>query len=117
MNAVMHRYDLTEDADMSESENHNLAIQVAELRSDVRHIQSDVTDVKADIRETNQRIESLRKETENRFDKVDQKFESVNKEISAVKNSLWLAKVWALGLYFALAGSLLLVLARGFKWI
>ena len=112
MNAVMHRYDLTEDADMSEGENHNLAIQVAELRSDVRHIQSDVTDLKADVH-------ALRRETADRFDRVEQKFdskfESVNKEISEVKNSLWSAKVWALGLYFALAGSLLLVLARGFK--
>ena len=96
MNAVMHRYDLTEDADMSEGENNNLGIQVAELRSDVRHIQSDVTDLKADVRA------------------LEQKF---NKEISAVKNFLWSAKIWALLLYFALSGSLLLVLARGFKWI
>jgi outer membrane murein-binding lipoprotein Lpp len=99
MNAVMHRYDPTEGADMPESENNNLAIQVAELRSDVRHVQSDVTDVKANVRA------------------LEQKFETVNKEIGAVKNSLWSAKIWALGLYFALAGSLLLVLARGFKWI
>jgi len=69
---------------------------VAELRSDVRHIQSDVTDLKPDVRA------------------LEQKFD---KEISAVKNSLWSAKVWALLLYFALAGSLLLVLARGFKWL
>jgi len=102
------------DVDMTEGENNKLAIQVAQLRSDVRHIQSDVTDVKADMR-------VLREETRAQFDKFEnkfeQRFESVNKEISAIKNSLWTAKVWALGLYFALAGSLLLVLARGFKWI
>lgn len=92
MNAVMRRYELTEGTDMPESEDNNLAIQVAELRSDVRHIQSDVTDLKTGVR-------------------------ALEQEISAVKNSLWSAKVWALLLYFALAGSLLLVLARGFKWL
>lgn len=38
-------------------------------------------------------------------------------KIDAIKESLASAKVWALMLYFALAGSLLYVLARGFKWI
>src|SRR5207253_10239477 len=112
MNAVMHKYEMTEDADMPANEDNNLAAQVAVLRSDVRHIQSDVTDIKADLRVTHQQIESLRKETGERFEKVDQKFESVKKEIGEVKDSLASAKIWALGLYFALAGSLLYVLAR-----
>jgi outer membrane murein-binding lipoprotein Lpp len=107
MNAVMHRSDLTEGADMPESEDNNLAIQVAELRSDVRHIQSDVTNVKADMR-------ALRKETGERYDKIEQKFDS---KFESLDQTLWSAKIWALGLYCALAGSLLLVLARGFKWI
>jgi hypothetical protein len=63
MNAVMHKYDMTEEADMPAGENDNLAAHVAELRPDVRHIQADVTDIKADLRVTNQRIESLGKET------------------------------------------------------
>ena len=146
MNAVMHKYDIMEGADMPAGENDNLAVQFAELRADVRHIQADVTDIKAEQRVTNQRIESLRKETAERlesvrketaegfdkvdqrfeslrketaegFDKVGQKFERVWKEIGEIKNSLASAKVWALGLYFALAGSLLYVLARGFKWL
>ena len=69
----------------------DLAIQVAELRADVRHVQSDTTDIKAELRVTNERLDSL-------------------------KDSLASAKVWALGLYIALAGSLLYVLARGFRW-
>ena len=128
MNAVMHKYDMTEDADMPAGENDSLAVQVAELRADVRHIQADVTDIKADLRVTNQRMESLRKETAEGFGKVDERFESlrketgerfekVEKEIGEVKSSLASAKIWALGLYFALAGSLLYVLARGFKWL
>lgn len=142
MHAVMHKYDRTEGENMPANENDNLAMQVGELRADVRHIQADVTDIKADLRATNQRIESVRKETAERFDKVDQrfeslrgettqrfdkvnqkfdtvdqKFESIIKEIGEVKDSLASAKIWALGLYFALAASLLYVLARGFKWL
>ena len=63
MNAVMRKHELTEDTDMPAGENDNLALQVAELRSDVSHIQSDVTDIKAEQRLTHQRIDSLRKET------------------------------------------------------
>jgi hypothetical protein len=36
------------------------AVQIAELRADVRHIQSDITDVKAEVRATNQRIDELK---------------------------------------------------------
>ena len=163
MNAAIRKYDIAEDPDMPAGENDNIALQVAELRADVRHIQADVTDIKADQRVTHQRVESLRKETaegfdkvdlrfgkvddkfdslrketaegfnkvdlrfgkfderfdkvDARFGKVDDKFDSVRKEIGEVKDSLASAKIWALGLYFALAGSLLYVLARGFKWL
>ena len=110
MNAVMHKYDMAEEADMPANEDNTLGMQVAELRSDVRHIQSDVTDIKADQRVTHQRIESFREETA-------QKFDSVRKEIGEVKDILASAKVWAFGLYFALAGSLLYVLARALKWL
>ena len=48
----------------------------------VRHVQSDTTDIKAELRATNQRLDSL-------------------------KESLASAKIWALGLYIALAGSML----------
>ena len=68
MNAVMHKYEMTEDADMPANEDNNLAIQVAELRSDVRYIQADFTDIKADLR-------ALRKETWERFDEIDKKFD------------------------------------------
>jgi hypothetical protein len=121
MNAAMHKYAMTEEADMPAGENDNLAVHVAELRADVRHIQADVTDIKADLRVTNQRIESLGKETGERFESLrketGERFEKVEKVIGEVEDSLASAKIWALGLYFALAGSLLYVLARGFKWL
>jgi chromosome segregation ATPase len=78
-----------------------------------------------------QKLETLRTETMARFDKVDQKFdkvdqklekvdqkiETVRKETAEVKDSLASAKLWALGLYVGLAGSLFYVLARGFRWL
>lgn len=85
---------------MSEDEQSQL---LGEMRADIRHLQSDVTDIKAD-----QRI---------RFDKVDERFESLNKEISGIREMLASAKVWAIMLYMALAGTMLYVMARGFKWL
>lgn len=82
---------LSRDHAMPAKEN-ELDTRVAKLQSDVEHIQSDVTDIKADVRE-------LRGETR------------------ALRAELATAKIWALGMYLALAGSLLYVLARGFKWL
>jgi hypothetical protein len=94
MNAALRKYDLTGGSHMPENErvDFDLTAQVAELRADVRHVQSDTTDIKAELRATNQRIDSLRE-------------------------SLASAKIWALGLYIALTGSLLYVMAHGFKWL
>jgi uncharacterized protein YlxW (UPF0749 family) len=80
------------------------------LRNDVRHLQHDTTDIKTEIRATNQRLDSLSQKTDERFVRLEQKFDHL-------KDSLASAKLWALGLYVALAGSLLYVLARGFKWL
>jgi uncharacterized protein YlxW (UPF0749 family) len=49
--------------------------------------------------------------------KIDTVRNDLSEKIDVIKESLASAKVWALMLYFALAGSLLYVLARGFKWI
>jgi hypothetical protein len=34
-----------------------------------------------------------------------------------VRHDIASTKVWAMGLYFALASSLLFVMAKGFKWL
>jgi uncharacterized protein YlxW (UPF0749 family) len=109
MNAVLDDYDVSEGADMPETE-----IQVAELRADVRHIQSDVTDIKADLRTTKQSVEALRKETGEQFNALRKE---TYETLTQIRESLASAKVWALGLYITLAGSLFFVLAHGFKWI
>lgn len=55
----------------------DLAMQVAELRADVRHVQSDTTDIKAELRATNQRIDSLSQKTDERFERLEQKFDQL----------------------------------------
>jgi hypothetical protein len=66
--------------------------RLAKLEADVGHIKIDCSDVKSDIRIANNKIDDI-------------------------KDSIWSAKVWALGLYIALAGGMLFVMAKGFKWL
>jgi hypothetical protein len=48
--------------------------------------------------------------------KVDGKFSTLEAKLDGLKDKLHSVTVWALLLYIALAGSLLTVLAKGFKW-
>ena len=54
------------------------------------------------------------------FEIVSGRFEQTNALIAALNLSMEQrfnrATIWALGLYIALAGTLLTVMARGFKW-
>ncbi len=164
MNAVLRKRDPAGDEYMPVHERDDLAVQVAELRADVRHIQSDSTEIKAELRVTNQRLDSLSQRTDvrfenlerkfderfdgleqmfdgrfgkvdgqfeglerkfdsrfekvdGRFERVDARFERLEKKFGDLKDSLTSAKLWALGLYIALSGTLLYVLAHGFKWL
>jgi chromosome segregation ATPase len=113
--------------------------QFARLTSDVQHIQRDVADIKVDLRSIDEKLGSVDArvyQLDNRVCQVEQrltekveamgtrqgektealrtmmveKFEELRNEISS-------QRAWALALYFALAGSLLLVMAKGFKWL
>jgi hypothetical protein len=134
MNAALRKYDLTGGSHMPANEkvDFDLAVQVAELRADVRHIQSDTTEIKAELRATNLRLDALIQKTDERserleqkFDRrfetnnanIDERFDKVDKRFQKLEESLASAKVWALGMYIALAGSLFYVLAHGFKWL
>ena len=115
MNAVACRKSDTGETDfMVTSESHDFGIQLAELRSDVRHIQSDVTDIKVAQRATNERLDKLGESVNERISTLSTR---IDDRLDKLTNALWSAKVWALELYLALAGSLLYVLARGFKWL
>jgi outer membrane murein-binding lipoprotein Lpp len=87
---------------------------LGEIRSDVRHLQADVTELKAEVRATNQKVDVLRVELTARIDRLDAK---VDAKVDALRDSLSSAKIWALLLYFGLAGGMLFTMARGFKWI
>jgi chromosome segregation ATPase len=49
-------------------------------------------------------------------DKIEGLRIDLTKEIDALRKDISSMKVWALTLYFAQAGSLLFVMAKGFKW-
>ena len=63
----------------------------------------------------------LRSEYKERNNKVDDSFQAVNKKIDDVhhslKDKLHSMTIWALLLYLTLAGGLLTIIARAFKWI
>ena len=72
---------------------------LAELRTDVRHTQAAIIDIRSDLRATNERMDELGDDLSQKIDKL--------------KNSLQSSRIWALALYV----SLLLALAKGFKWL
>ena len=114
--ALALKNDYLEEADMASAEPHDLAIQVAELRSDVRHLQSDVSDIKVEIREIKADIRDIHK----KFEKIDEKFEKFDEKFSKkfeeLKDSIASAKLWALGMYITQAGGMLYIIAKGAKW-
>lgn len=116
-----------------------LPSRVARLESDVSHIKADVADIKVDIRRLDDRMRSFEERVDVKFEGVnarfdtleqrlnakidgnrllaDDAFNSLRDKIEALQRQFSSAKVWALGLYVGLAASMLLVMAKGFKWI
>lgn len=121
----------------------HMSDQLGALRSDVSHLQSDVTDLKTEVRTTHQRLDALRDRLDQNTTFLVQRMDGVQadlrkeiaastdtlrkenaastgelrRDIASVKDSLAAAKVWAITTWFTLAGGLLLVIARAFKWI
>ena len=111
----------SEDVNMSDQ----LEVRVARIESDVEHIKTVTTDLRAEVRRTNDKIDALDKKVEGKLDaldkKFDGKFDALDKKFDgkfdSLINKLHSATIWAILLYVALAGTLLGVLAKGFKWI
>lgn len=95
--------------------------QLARLTSDVQHVQKDVTDVKVDLRRVGDRLDAMNERFDGKLDamngRIDGKLDAVNGRIDGLRAEIYSMKVWAMGMYFALAGSLLFVMAKGFKWL
>jgi septal ring factor EnvC (AmiA/AmiB activator) len=101
--------------------------QIARLASDVKHVQTDVADIKVDLRRVDDKLAAMNAymaSVDARVYQVEQKLIEkigglridLTKEIDAIRKDISSMKVWALTLYFAQAGSLLFVMAKGFKW-
>ena len=116
-------------ADGSEGVNvsDQLEVRVARIESDVQHIKEVTTDLRVELRRTNDKIDALDVKVDGKFSavdgkfsaldaKVDGKFSALEGKLDGLKDKLHSVTVWALLLYIALAGSLLAVLAKGFKW-
>ena len=66
--------------------------RIAKLESDVAHIRSDIGEIRTDMRE-------------------------MRGDITAIRESIASAKIGGVLLYVALAGTMLLTMAKGFKWL
>ena len=80
-----------------------LEARIARVESDVGHVRTDVAEIKTDVRDLRARM--------------DTKFDTLADKIDRLNHSLSTGKISGLLLYFALAGTLLGVMARGFGWI
>ena len=76
--------------------------RLTRLEGNVEHLQMDVSDIKIELR----RID----------DKLTGKIDSLEGKVHSLRQELWSMKVWAIGLYVSMSGSLLFVMAKGFKW-
>ena len=88
--------------------------RIARIESDVQHIKADTADLRVELRRTNDKIDGVRDELTK---KIDDFHKELTGKIDSLKDTLHSLTLWALLLYFTLAGGLLTVIARAFKWI
>jgi len=81
--------------------------RVTRLESHVEHIQADIAEIKIDVRRLDETIDG-------RFNSLK---DSVADLRLSMERSFTRITLWGLTLYFALAASLLGVMAKGFGWI
>jgi septal ring factor EnvC (AmiA/AmiB activator) len=95
--------------------------RLARIESDVEYIKKDTTELRVELRRTNDRIDVTNQKIDDLRDSLTVKIEAVRSELTgkfdSLKDSLHSVIVWALLLYFTLAGALLAVIAKAFKWI
>ena len=93
-----------------------------EVNARVDGVQERLTGKIEGVREDlTQRIEGVREGLTQKIggvrEDLTQKIEGLREDLTSVRHDIASMKVWAMGLYFALAGSLLFVMAKGFKWL
>jgi hypothetical protein len=92
------------------AEDNDMEARIARLESDVAHIRSDVAGLKIDVRTLRDCIDAMHAQLCGRIDTLSSQFAGLKDEIHS-------AKIWALLLYFALAGAMYATMARGFGWL
>ncbi len=80
--------------------------RIARLESDVAHLRSDVADIKVDIRGLRSSVDDVRSE-------LHASVLHTEKSFAALKVGRAMDRVW----WLLIAGAMLAVMARGFKWI
>ena len=81
------------------SERDSMEARVAKLESDVAHIRSDIVEIRTDIR------------------KMRAEFREFRGELAAIRETIAGAKIGGVLLYVAFGGTMLLTMAKGFKWL
>jgi outer membrane murein-binding lipoprotein Lpp len=95
--------------------------RVGKLESDVQHLQADVTEIKADARqfrsEVLARFDKIEADIKSRFEKADARFERIEQAIAELRTKMvqgdLQTRIWML----LSNGTVLAVMAHGFKWI
>jgi chromosome segregation ATPase len=92
--------------------------RIARIESHVEHLDEVTTDLRVELRRTNDKIDAgfqrLDKKVDDGHKELNKKIDDVYKEL---KDKLHSLSLWALLLYITLAGGLLTVIARAFKWM
>lgn len=100
-----------------ESEEPPVEDRIGKLEAHVEHIQADVADTKVEVRRLNDKLDAMNQTLSAKIDTVNQsllaKIEAVHQQLSELKIGRALDRVW----WLLMCGTLLGVMARGFKWI
>lgn len=80
--------------------------RIARLEANVEHIQADVSEIKADIRRLDIKIDDVK-------DSVNALRVEMKESIASLRVGRMLDRIW----WLLIAGAMLSVMARGFKWI
>ena len=91
--------------------------RVAILETSVQHIRSDISEMKVDLRRLNDKVDAVDAKLTAKIDAVKDSVTSLaltmEKSFAELKIGRVLDRVW----WLLIAGALLGVMARGFKWL
>ena len=92
-----------------------------EIRTDIREIRAELRDFRKEMagafESVRASIESMRSSIDSLRASLEGVRESHDRSIDTLKDSIANAKIGGVLLYVALAGTMLLTMAKGFKWL